>query len=220
MVDFEALRNAMADLDETKLNALLNEVMANGGKDAQKAVEACQDGMQIVGNRFEAGEYFVGDLIYAGEFLANGIEIIKPALSGDSSKKLGKVLLCTVHDDMHDIGKNIVKAILEATGFEVVDLGIDTPVDLIVNTAKEQNIKIIALSGVLTLALSSMKDTVDGFVSAGIRDKVKIIIGGNPVTEYTFKSVGADEWARSPQKTATVCKGWAVGCLSDNESRA
>ena len=212
MMDFDVLKNTMADLEEEKLYVILNEVMADGGKDAQKALEACQEGMSEVGKRFEAGDYFVGDLILSGEILTNGMEIIKPALEASGGgKKVGKLILCTVHDDIHDIGKNIVKTVFEAGGLEVVDLGIDTPVDTIVNAAKDQNINIIALSGVLVLALESMKETVDGFIAAGIRDKVKIIIGGNPVSEDACKAIGSDAWAHSPQKGVEICRAWARG---------
>ncbi|MFR6272975.1 cobalamin B12-binding domain-containing protein [Blautia sp.] len=210
MVDFEALTQAMGDLDEDTVNEMLNEVMAEGGADAPKAMEACQKGMDIVGKLFEDGEYFVGDLIYAGELMTGAVEILKDALiSGESAGIKTKIILCTVKDDLHDIGKNIVKAMLEAGGFEVLDLGIDVPADRIVETAKENNIKIVALSGVLTLALDSMKATVDAFKAVGMED-VKIIVGGAPVNESACTLTGADEWAHSPQKTVQVCKAWAA----------
>jgi methanogenic corrinoid protein MtbC1 len=209
MADYEMIKNAMGDLDEDTLTKLIDEIMADGGSEAQKALEACQDGMQLVGDRFEAGEYFVADLIFAGEILTGALEKIKPAIGGEAKEKVGRMILCTVHGDLHDIGKNIVKAIMEANSFEVLDLGIDTPVDLIVSTAKEQGINIVALSGVLTLALDSMKATVEGFKVAGLRDRVKIIIGGNPVTEEACRAIGADAWAHSPQKSAEICRVWA-----------
>ena len=208
MADLNALRKAMADLDEDTVISIIDEVMAEGGAQAQAAVEACQEGMSEVGQRFEEGEYYVGDLIFAGEILTNGLETVKPAIGTDTREKLGKILLCTVRGDLHDIGKNIVKAIFEANGFEIVDLGVDTPVEKIVTTAKEQNISIIALSGVLTLAVDAMKDTVDGFKEAGIRDKVKILIGGIPVSEEACRVVGADDWAYVPQKAVKICKNW------------
>ena len=210
MVDYEVIKNAMSDLEEDSLYEMLREALSQGEAAVQTAVEACQAGMMQVGDRFESGEYFVGDLIFAGDILSRGMEIIMPALGGKSGESLGRMILCTVHSDLHDIGKNIVKAILEATGFEVIDLGIDTPVDKIVSAAKEQDIHIIGLSGVLTLALDSMKDTVEGFKAAGMRDDVKIIIGGNPVSEAACAAIGADAWAHSPQRTAEICKGWAT----------
>ena len=159
-MDFKELENAMADLDEDAVLDMMKEVMDNNGEGVQEAMDACQKGMSRVGTLFEEGEYFVGDLIYAGEIMVEAMDILKPALAGEGSKKVGKMILCTVKDDLHDIGKNIVKAMLEAAGFEVLDLGIDVAPEKIVETAKNENIKIIGLSGVLTLALDSMKDTV------------------------------------------------------------
>lgn len=209
MIDFEALRDAMADLDEDVVLEMMNTVMAEGGHDAQKAMAACQEGIKIVGSRFESGEYFVGDLIYSGEVMSGAIEIIKPALAGSSESSCGRMILCTVKDDLHDIGKNIVRSMLEAAGLEVLDLGIDVPADVVVETAKRENIKIIALSGVLTLALDSMRNVVEKFTEANMRKDVKIIIGGNPVSEENCHAIGADEWAHSPQKTVDTCVAWA-----------
>ena len=118
------------------------------------------------------------------------------------------MILCTVKNDLHDIGKNIVRPMLEANGFEVLDLGIDVPAEKIVETAKTENIKIVALSGVLTLALDSMKATVQALRAAGL--DVKVIIGGAPVSAEACLNIGADEWAHSPQKTVDTCKRWAA----------
>ena len=207
---YEEIKNAMQDLEEDELMSLMQEV-AESGEDAMEAVKACQEGMEEVGKLFEDGEYFVGDLIYAGEILTNAIEVIKPLLSEGEGGSAGRLILCTVKDDLHDIGKNIVKSLLEAGGFEVLDLGIDTPAEKIVETAKAEGISIIALSGVLTLALDSMKATVDAFADAGMRGDVKIIVGGAPVNEKAAEVIGADAWANSPQKTVSVCQSWAQG---------
>lgn len=211
MIDFEALAQAMGELDEDTVKEMLNEVMAEGGKDAQAAMDACQKGMDIVGKLFEEGDYFVGDLIYAGELMTDSVAILKDALvsGGDEGVAKTKMLLCTVKDDLHDIGKNIVRAMLEAAGFEVLDLGIDVPAKKVVEVAKAENIKIVALSGVLTLAIDSMKKTIEALKAAGLTD-VKVIIGGAPVTEESKTITGADEWARSPQKTVSTCKAWAA----------
>ena len=210
MVDLDALAEAMGDLDEDTMTEMLNEVMADGGSQAQSAMDACQKGMDIVGQRFESGEYFVGDLIYAGELMTTAVGMLKDALvTGDgSSGSKTKMLLCTVKDDLHDIGKNIVRSMLEAAGFEVIDLGIDVPAEKVVETVKAENLKIVALSGVLTLAIDSMKKTVDALKAAGLSD-VKVIIGGAPVSEEAMKITGADEWAHSPQKTVSVCQEWS-----------
>ncbi len=207
-MNYEDIKNAMADLEEDDLLDLVQEVL-DSGEGVNEAVAAMQEGMKEVGSRFEEGEYFVGDLIYAGELMGGAMDVLKPALAGEGSTKTGRMILCTVKDDLHDIGKNIVRAMLEAAGFEVLDLGIDTPVEKIIETVKAEDIHIVALSGVLTLALDSMKATVDALTEAGLRDSVKVIIGGAPVSEEACKNVGADEWAYSPQKTVDTCKAWA-----------
>ena len=210
MLDFEKLAAAMGELDEDTMVEMLNGVMAEGGADAAKAMEACQKGMDAVGKLFEDGEYFVGDLIYAGELMTQAVDILKEALVGgdaDGSEKT-KMVICTVKDDLHDIGKNIVKAMLDASGFEVIDLGIDVPAATIVDAVKTNGAKIVALSGVLTLAIDSMKATVDALKAEGL--DVKVIIGGAPVNADVCARVGADEWAYSPQKTVQTCKAWAI----------
>lgn len=209
-MNYNDISVAMQELDEDSLLELMNGVMSGDG-DALEALNACQEGMEEVGRLFEEGEYFVGDLIYAGEIMTQAVEILKPALASGEGGNMGKLILCTVKDDLHDIGKNIVKSLLEASGFEVRDLGIDTDAEKIVETAKAEGIKIIALSGVLTLALDSMKETVEAFEAAGMRNDVKIIVGGAPVNENAFKNIGADTWANSPQKTVSTCRAWAKG---------
>ena len=211
MIDFNKLAEAMGDLDEDVMVETLEQVMAEGGADAQKAMEACQKGMDTVGSIFEEGEYFVGDLIYAGELMTKAVEILKDALITDGGEDTVKarMILCTVKDDLHDIGKNIVRSMLEAAGFEVLDLGIDVAPEKIVETAKAEGINIIGLSGVLTLAIDSMKDTIDAFKEAGMRDDVKIVIGVAPVNAEVCEQTGADAWASSPQTTIDYCKSWA-----------
>lgn len=211
MIDFNKLAEAMGDLDEDVMVETLEQVMAEGGADAQKAMEACQKGMDTVGSLFEEGEYFVGDLIYSGELMTKAVEILKDALITDGGEDTVKarMILCTVKDDLHDIGKNIVRSMLEAAGFEVLDLGIDVAPEKIVETAKAEGINIIGLSGVLTLAIDSMKDTIDAFKEAGMRDDVKIVIGGAPVNAEVCEQTGADAWASSPQTTIDYCKSWA-----------
>jgi methylmalonyl-CoA mutase cobalamin-binding domain/chain len=210
MIDSERLRNAMGDLDEEAVFEILKTVMADGGQDVDAALVACQEGMSIVGKRFESSEYFVGDLIFSGELMTSAMDIIRPALvakKGNSSAT--KILMCTVEGDLHDIGKNIVKAIFEAGGFEVIDLGIDVAPEKIINAVKQQNIKIVALSGVLTLAIDAMKRTVDAFTTAGLRNNVKIIIGGAPINGSVAKLVGSDAWAINPQESYEICRSWA-----------
>lgn len=210
MLDIEKLKADMGELDEDAVLETLKGVMADGGKEAQAAMQAAQDGLNIVGDRFESGEYFVGDLIFAGELMTQAVNILSPALTSGGGTAKGRLLMCTVKDDLHDIGKNIVIAMLQASGFEVTDLGIDVAPDVIVKTAKEKDLHIIALSGVLTLAIDSMKKTVEALKEAGMRDDVKVIIGGAPVSEEACKQVGADAWAHNPQDTIRICTDWAA----------
>ena len=206
MINFENLAAAMGELDEDTCRELLEAV--SSAEEAEKAMEACQKGMDTVGKLFEEGEYFVGDLIYAGELMTDAVEVLKPYLAGtEAGGTKTRMILCTVKDDLHDIGKNIVRSMLEANGFDVLDLGIDCPASRIVETAKTENIKIVALSGVLTLALDSMKATVEAIREAGL--DCKVIIGGAPVSAEACRNIGADEWAHSPKKTVDTCKMWA-----------
>ena len=212
MYSYDKLVAAMGDLEEDYVYEMLHEVMQDGGSKAKEAMAACQEGMTIIGKRFESGEYFVSDLIFSGELMNEAMDIIRPALfSANGGGTIGRMILCTVEGDLHDIGKNIVKAMLEANGFEVLDLGIDVSAAKIVETAKENGIKIIGLSGVLTLAIDAMKATVQAFADAGMRDQVKIIIGGAPVNEEVFKLVGSDAWAINPADTVEICRGWLKG---------
>ena len=206
---FLTIENSMAELLEEELLDAMQKAVEGGKEACEKALESCQKGMERVGGLFEEGEYFVGDLIYAGEIMTSAVEIISPLLGDDSGAAMGKMLIATVQNDLHDIGKNIVKTLLTAGGFDVLDLGTDVEPEAIVAKAKEENIKIIALSGVLSLSIDSMKAAVEAFEKAGLRSSVKIIIGGLPVSEAACQSVGADEWAKSPQKTVNVCRKWA-----------
>ena len=205
-MDFENLAVAMGELDEDTVKEILESV--DSAEAANAAMEACQKGMDTVGKLFEEGEYFVGDLIYAGELMTDAVEVLKPYLAGaESAGNKTKMILCTVKDDLHDIGKNIVRSMLEASGFDVLDLGIDCPAEKVVETARAEGIRIVALSGVLTLALDSMKATVNAIKAAGL--ECKVIIGGAPVSAEACANIGADEWAHSPQKTVATCKAWA-----------
>lgn len=211
MLDATKLATALADLEEDDVLEIVQAVVDEGGADAKAAVQACQEGMSVIGARFETGEYFVGDLIFAGEIMTSALEILKPALgSGDGSGPATKMIICTVQGDVHDIGKNVVKAMLEAAGFDVVDLGVDVAPETIADTIKKDDIKIVALSGVLTLAVDSMKKTVDALDEAGLRDQVKIIVGGNMISAESCMTITADEWAQSPQKTVDTCLAWSA----------
>lgn len=212
-VDLKALTQAVGDLDEGTVAQTLESFVASApsGDEAQKVLKACQEGMAIVGDLFEKGEYFVGDLIFAGELLTSAIAILKPVLAEDKGDKTGKILLATVQGDLHDIGKNIFGGMADAAGFKIADLGIDVSAATIVAEMKEYKPDILGLSGVLTLALDSMKTTVDALIAAGLRDKVKIIIGGNPVTEESCAIIGADAFTKNAAEGVKICQEWVKG---------
>lgn len=210
MLDLNELTVAIGDLDEEKVVAMLEAFVASNpsGEEAYSVVGACQKGMSIVGGLFEKNEYFVGDLIFAGELLTRSIDILKPVIGGDDSKKIGAIVVGTVEGDLHDIGKNIFASMVEAAGFQVYDLGIDVPPNAFVEKVKEVKPQIVGMSGVLTLALDSMKATVDALKEAGVRDNIKIVIGGNPVTEDACKQIGADAFTTNAAEGVKLCQGW------------
>lgn len=209
-IDLQALTQAVGDLDEELVEKMLSDFVASNPskEEAYQVVTACQQGMAIVGDLFESGTYFVGDLIFAGELLNNALNILKPVIGGESAQKVGKIVLGTVEGDLHDIGKNIFGGMAEAAGFEVYDLGIDVSPQAFVEKVKEVNAQIVGMSGVLTLALDSMKNTVDALKEAGLRDEVKVIIGGNPVTAEACQQIGADEYTTNAAEGVKICQGW------------
>jgi methanogenic corrinoid protein MtbC1 len=210
MIDTGKLKQIVGELDEDLVNEILDQFIASNpsGDDARKVVEACQQGMEIVGSNFEKGEYFVGDLIFAGELLTGSIEKLKPFLGAGGSGNRGIVVLGTVEGDIHDIGKNIFKGMAEAAGFKVVDIGIDQAPTAFVKAVQENKPKIVGLSGVLTLSIDSMKRTVEALKDAGLRDSVKITIGGNAVNQEACAHVGADAWSKNAAEAVKICGAW------------
>jgi len=210
MADIAKLKQTVGELDEDSLNKMLDAFLATkpSGEEARKVVEACQQGMEIVGDKFEKGEYFVGDLIFAGELLTAAIDKLKPLLGDKSTGDRGVIVLGTVEGDIHDIGKNIFKGMSEAAGFKVVDIGIDQPPAVFVDAVKANKPKIVGFSGVLTLSIDSMKRTVEAFKAAGVRDGIKIIIGGNAVNPEACTFVGADAWTRNAAEAVKTCGTW------------
>ncbi|TGE35117.1 cobalamin-binding protein [Desulfosporosinus fructosivorans] len=210
MINLDNLTTAVGELDENKVLSMLGDFVKTNPsqEDAQKVVAACQGGMAIVGDLFEKKVYFVGDLIFAGDLLNNAIEELKPILGSASRKEVGSIVLGTVEGDLHDIGKNIFRSMAEAAGFKVVDLGIDVPGRVFVDKVKEIKPAIVGMSGVLSLALESMKAIVNALQEAGLRDGIKIIIGGNPVTKEACDQIGADAFTTNAAEGVKICQGW------------
>jgi 5-methyltetrahydrofolate--homocysteine methyltransferase len=187
---------ALADMLEDDLMALTDKYLAEG-QDPKAILDAYQAGMNEVGKRFEAGEYFVSELILAGEMMTAGSEKIKPRLKGASNQgpSKGRVLIATVEGDIHDIGKNIAGTIMELAGYEVKNLGEDVKTSVIIEEVKIYKPKLLGLSGLLTLAYDPMKAVVDQLKEAGLRDSLKVLLGGSQIDEHILNYVGADVFA-------------------------
>jgi methanogenic corrinoid protein MtbC1 len=210
MLDVNELTKAMGDLDEAKLTALAEDFIAEKPSDAetQEAISALQNGMAAVGDLFEKGDYFIGDLIFAGELLTELAAMLKPETGSAGSSRAGKIVLGTVKSDLHDIGKNIFKTMAVAAGFEVHDLGIDQDVEVFVDKVRELKPDVLGLSGVLTLAVNSMKATVDALKTAGLKDQVKVIIGGACASKEAMVVSGADAWTTNAAEGVKICLDW------------
>jgi len=202
------LVTALADLKEEEALKIVEKKL-NVGEDPLKILEDVRRGMEIVGNRFANNEYFISDLLYAGEILRSVTEKIKPKLATTKeAKRLGKVIIGSVAGDIHDIGKNIVVFMLEVNGFEVHDLGVDIPPEKFVEKIKGTGATIVGLSGFLALAFDSMKQTIQAIKDAGLRDKVKIMIGGGQITEEVRKYTGADAYGKDAMAGVSLAKKW------------
>jgi 5-methyltetrahydrofolate--homocysteine methyltransferase len=202
------ITDAIAELRKDDALKLTQERLDNN-EDPQVILEEGRQGMEIIGKRFADGEYFLPELIYSGEIFSQVSELVKPKLkAGMTSKKLGKVIIGTVAGDIHDIGKDIVVFMLDVSGFEVYDLGIDVPAENFIEKIKEIEAPIVGLSGFLTLAFESMKDTIDLIVKEGLRDKVKIMIGGGQIDESIRKYSGADAYGKDAMTAVALAKGW------------
>jgi methanogenic corrinoid protein MtbC1 len=180
------------------------------GVDPLEILAACREAMAEVGNRFESGDYFVPELILAGEMLRSISELVKPLMTGANAQaKKARIVLGTVAGDIHDIGKDIVYFMLDVNGFEVFDLGVDVPVATFVEKVRELRPKIVALSGFLTLAYDSMRDTVQALEEAGLRKDVRIMIGGGVVDEQVRVFTGADAFGLDAMAAVNLARGWS-----------
>jgi len=205
------LVDALINMKEEEAIQLAKDLL-EGGEDPVKILDACKEAMNTVGKRFEKGEYFLPELIMAGEMLNQISEIIKPKLKGEAeTESLGKVIVGTVKGDIHDIGKDIVVFMLDVNGFEVIDLGIDVPVQKFVDSIKETGSKVVGLSGFLTLAYDSMKETVDAIKEAGLRDGIKIMIGGGQIDDKVRSFSGADAFGKDAMDAVKLAKSWIGG---------
>ena len=201
----------LADMREDEAHELANRMLLEEGADPLRVLELCRMAMDLVGKRFEEGEYFLPELVLAGEMLETIGAIAKPLIKhapGEEPKKLGKVLIGTVHGDLHDIGKNIVSFMLDINGFEVKDIGIDVPVKKFIEEINAFQPDVVGLSGFLTLAFDSMKETISALEREGMRDKFKIMIGGGQIDETVRAYTGADAFGVNAVEAVNLCRGW------------
>lgn len=201
----------LADMNEDDAVALAKRMLLEEGADPLRVLELCRAGMDIVGKRFEEGEYFLPELVLAGEMLETIGAIAKPLIKhapGEEPKKLGRVLIGTVHGDLHDIGKNIVSFMLDINGFEVKDIGVDVPVKTFLAEIDAYQPDVVGLSGFLTLAFDSMKETISAIDGAGLRQGRKIMIGGGQIDETVRSYTGADAFGINAVDAVSLCKRW------------
>ena len=203
----EALINAISNLDEEQVTQLVQEQL-DSGSEPQAILADCRDGMADVGKRYEAGEYYVSELIMAGELFKQANALLAPHFAAGGGATKGKVVIATVKGDIHDIGKDIVVGMLKATGYEVLDLGVDVPVEKIVAAVKESGAKVVGLSGLITLSFDSMKATIAALEAAGLRKDVKVMVGGGSLTEMVREYVGADALGADAQSAVQLCNQW------------
>jgi 5-methyltetrahydrofolate--homocysteine methyltransferase len=203
------LVSTLADLKEKEALKIVEDRL-KAGEEPLKILEDARKAMEVVGKRFASSEYFMPDLVYSGEIMREITDIVKPKMSkAGEIKRLGKVVFGTVAGDIHDIGKDIVVFMLDVNGFEVYDLGVDVPAQKFVEKIKESGAPIVGLSGFLTLAFDSMKQTVDAIKAAGLRDKVKVMIGGGQMSDEVRKYTGADAYGKDAMAGVSLAKQWA-----------
>jgi 5-methyltetrahydrofolate--homocysteine methyltransferase len=198
----------MADLMEAETLELVKEKIAQG-VDPEEILADARSAMEVVGKRFESCEYFIPDLMMAGEILKEIADEVKPLMKKQQgAAKAGKVIIGTVAGDIHDIGKDIVTFMLDVSGFDVLDLGIDVPAETFVAKIKEFQPQVVGLSGFLTLAFDSMKNTIAAIEKAGLRDKVKIMIGGGQIDDAVRVYVGADAYGKDAVAGVQLTRKW------------
>lgn len=201
----DELLNAIADLDEEKALALVEEKI-NDGDSPLKVVELCKRGVEIVGRRYSKGEYYLSDLIMSEEILKGIMNIVEPLIPDNVSTNGMSIVLGTIEGDIHDLGKNIILYLLRSSGFQVYDLGVDVSPEDFVRAVSETKAPILGISVLLTFCISSVKKVVDLLEEAGLRDQVKVVVGGYPVNELVKDYTGVDYYANDVTKVYEICQ--------------
>ena len=168
--------------------------------------EGLVSGMNVIGDKFRNNEVFVPEVLVAARAMNAGLKILKPALSGAGVEPLGTAVICTVKGDMHDIGKNLVKMMIEGQGIACIDLGVDVDPQVIVDTVRDNNVQLVCLSALLTTTMHGQKDVIDALSAAGLRDKVRVMVGGAPITQEFANEIGADCYTLDAASAAKEAK--------------
>lgn len=196
---------SLVEFDEAAMSEHIS-MQLNDGRKPKGILGDLQDGMEIVGARFADGEYFLAELIMSAEIFSNAMKILDPLMANDAPTLKGKIVFATVQGDLHDLGKNIVISMLRSSGFDVYDLGVDVPPQNIIDKVKETGSTIVGLTALLTTAFPSMKKTVDALAEAGIRDQVKVMIGGAPTNDDVKGLVGADARGKDAHQAVEIAR--------------
>jgi len=204
----DRLRDCIAALDSDCVNKAIKEALDSGIKPAEIITDGISKGQEIVGEKFQKSEYFLSELILAGEMVKESLQILKPHIGQEKVKTRGKVVIGTVEGDIHDIGKNIVIMLLQSRGFEVIDLGVDVPKDDFIQAVKEHQPQILGMSALMALTAPVMAEIITGLKAISLRDKVKVIIGGAPITTEFGASIGSDYQTTDAYDGLEKCLEW------------
>ena len=205
---FSEIKTALVEFDVDLLKVKAQEAL-DRGMVAEDIIGVLSEGMDIVGEKYQTGEYFVTSLIIAGETMKEAVEVLKPYLSGKEDTRRGKIVIATVAGDIHDIGKNIFTTLMDTAGFEVIDLGVDVSAEAIVAAVKDHSPGILWLAALLTTNLEQFPLIVEMLEKEGLKGNVKIVVGGATVTEEFAKGAGVDALAKSAVEGVNICKVWS-----------
>ena len=206
----DRLVHLLASMEEDEALTLAKRMLLEEKQDPLRVLELCREAMDIVGKKFEEGEYFLPELVLAGEMLEQIGAVAKPLIdtSATGARRHGRVLIGTVHGDLHDIGKNIVTFMLDINGFEVKDIGVDVPIKTFIQEIHDFKPQVVGLSGFLTLAFDSMKETIAAFDNEGIRSGFNVMIGGGQIDETVRAYTGADAFGVNAVEAVDLCRKW------------
>jgi 5-methyltetrahydrofolate--homocysteine methyltransferase len=206
MADLQKLHDAILNGDAKTAVAVTQQAIAENVDPQELVSNHMIPAMQEVGRRFECNEYFVPELLIAARAMKGSLELLRPLLAKQGAEPLGRVVIGTVKGDLHDIGKNLVASMLEGGGFEVFDLGVDVGPEKILNIIQDKKANIVCLSALLTTTMPSMKTTIEAIKQAGVREKVKVLVGGAPVTQQFADEIGADGYSDNANGAVTLAK--------------